>query len=131
MADKKHPRNPAFVFGPLAARPNASGLPDRFVYFSDEGGVYRVFNDAWVVVKAPPFTSVIGSAGAGTLNVVHNYGTTDVDVIVRRIAVPAGTTFPLGIVSIRWVPTDTNTVQLDFDTYARTANEFSVTVERL
>lgn len=67
----------------------------------------------------------INSAGAGTVNIVHNLGTQDIEVAVRRIV---HATLPLGKVYLHWVPVDDNTVQVDFDTYARAAGEFRVTV---
>ena len=82
------------------------------------------------VLTRGSFSATIASTAGTTVNFQHNLGTQDVHVTMRRIAVPAGTTYPLGEVLMRWVPLDDNHVTIDFDTYIREANEFRVTVSK-
>lgn len=47
MVAKRSPRIPQMINGPLAARPDASTLPDWFYYQTYEGELYYVVNGVW------------------------------------------------------------------------------------
>lgn len=75
------------------------------------------------------YAANVPGSGTGSVTITHNLNTTDIgSVSVQRIAVPGGTTHPLGHVIVHWKIADSNSISLDFDTYARAASEFHVTV---
>lgn len=93
MAEHRIARGTIWIYGPLAARPNASGLGDWFGYISDEGPIYRVLNDAWV--------ELVPSAAKGFVN----HGST------------AGTARPVGYASVEWFGTVEPTNAVNGDTW--------------
>lgn len=68
------------------------------------------------------YVSDLAGTGTGTVNVVHNLGTTD----IAAVAVKKVSTGELW--GVRTLIIDANTIQLDFDTYSRANNEFRVEV---
>lgn len=93
MVSKRSARGMLWIQGPLAAIPDAAGLPDWYGYLSDEGPLYRVLNGVWA--------AVVPLAAKGFVN----HGAV------------AGTARPAGYASVEWFGTVEPTNAINGDTW--------------
>lgn len=111
--------------------PDTYGFTQDTVHPNERGSlaIADYLCDILGIPKVTPrrYDTMITSTGTGTVNFTHGLGSYTPQVTVyRRLAGPYAA--PLGVTGIRWTVVDKDTIQLDFDTYSRSAGEFSLTV---